>query len=254
MQPSLNDSYLRVKRAKEHIRSLTRLRKKLTIDPNAITVEPPPPPQGVWDHDGRLVVTPSVDNIAAAFGHLFQTPKFTVPDPPPLNPKWAIYMGEAIYNLRAALDYLVYSLAYLDSGSEQKGTQFPIVDSPEDFQRLLNSRKTPLSGVSNVHVAALEGLQPYPGRDGLDSLWLAQLRDFSNPDKHRRLTILKPRTGTVTSWSVGAPSKPVQVQFGAAYQVTLGDANNSPVIPTLDSLLAHVSETLDQFLPDFERQ
>src|SRR5580704_81891 len=41
---------------------------------------------------------------------------------------FGILLGEIVYNLRAALDYLVFELARHDSGAVQAGTQFPICD------------------------------------------------------------------------------------------------------------------------------
>src|SRR5262249_37937182 len=41
----------------------------------------------------------------------------------PLDPMFGILVGEVCYNLRAALDYLVFELAKLDSGAEQEQTQ-----------------------------------------------------------------------------------------------------------------------------------
>src|SRR5207244_3188884 len=52
---------------------------------------------------------------------------------PPLL--FSILIGEVCYNLRAALDYLIYELAILDSGSPQEGTQFPIDDAEDLFKR-----------------------------------------------------------------------------------------------------------------------
>jgi hypothetical protein len=37
-------------------------------------------------------------------------------------------IGEVVYNLRTALEYLAFQLAYLDTGQVQKGTKFPIED------------------------------------------------------------------------------------------------------------------------------
>jgi hypothetical protein len=42
-------------------------------------------------------------------------------------------VGEICYNLRTALDYLIFELAKLDSGIPQDGTQFPIEDAPKGF-------------------------------------------------------------------------------------------------------------------------
>lgn len=98
-------------------------------------------------------------------------------------PQFSIIMGETIYNLRAALDYLVYELS-----GHLSGTQFPIEDVKlsKDRKRGFDTRRdTFLNGVSDSHVAAIELLQPYKG-----CTWSKTLRGISNPDKHRHLTIM----------------------------------------------------------------
>jgi hypothetical protein len=91
----------------------------------------------------------------------------------------AILLGEIVYNLRAAMDYLVFELAWKDAGVIQNGTQFPICDSKKNFDGIAPKS---LVGLNAAHFAAIEGLQPYRGCH-----WAAVLRDISNPDKHRRL-------------------------------------------------------------------
>src|SRR5579884_1846280 len=99
----------------------------------------------------------------------------------------AVIVGEVIYNLRAALDYLVYEIAWQDSGIEQCGTQFLIESVPSDPKepkRGFKARsKTCLPGFHQRHVDAMESLQPYKG-----CTWTETLRRISNPDKHRHLT------------------------------------------------------------------
>lgn len=87
--------------------------------------------------------------------------------------------GEIVYNLRAALDYLVYVLAENDSGSPQSGTQFLIEDTQQGFTA---RSKRYLKGVSDEHIAVLRQFQPYKGCE-----WTGILRDLSNTDKHREL-------------------------------------------------------------------
>lgn len=43
--------------------------------------------------------------------------------------------SEVAGHTRSALDYLIYALAWLDAGEPQDGTQFPITDAPERFER-----------------------------------------------------------------------------------------------------------------------
>lgn len=109
------------------------------------------------------------------------------PSIPP--PEIGITAGEVVYNLRAALDYLVFELATLGSGEVNMRTQFPIESTPEGFKarRHPTKRGDPnwLTGVDCSHCAAIEALQPYNGVD-----WTEFLRDISNEDKHRTIPIL----------------------------------------------------------------
>jgi hypothetical protein len=89
-------------------------------------------------------------------------------------------IGEACYNLRCVLDYLVYAVANLDAGSPQRNTQFPIMDTAPDFA---GRGKSMLSGVNAAHIAVIGRLQPY----ACD--WTKRLRDISNMDKHRHLVL-----------------------------------------------------------------
>jgi hypothetical protein len=72
--------------------------------------------------------------------------------------KIPILIGEIVYNLRSALDYLIFELGKFDSGETQNRTQFPIEDTKNGFR---GCRKTFLKGVNSDHVARIEGLQPY---------------------------------------------------------------------------------------------
>jgi len=74
---------------------------------------------------------------------------------PPLE--LSVLVGEVLYNLRSALDYVVFVLAALDSGKPQNGTQFPIEDTPEGF---VGRRKEFLRGVNEIHVTRIEEFQP----------------------------------------------------------------------------------------------
>jgi len=241
MQPSLNDADLRIKRARQHINSLRRYQRQIAINPDEVIIEPHPNPVEILPNGKRR----------------FHSPKVTLPPEPPVNPQWAIRLGEAIFNLRAALDYLIYSLAYLDSTEPQNFTQFPICSTPEAFDQAANQNLKPndprclLRGVSSPHIAAIKALQPNNNR-GLDPHWLAQLKGLSNPDKHRHLTIVQSKPFEVRAWIISAtPPSGMDMQYTATREIRFGDADQFPIIPILDSLSSHVVETLDIFRPDF---
>jgi hypothetical protein len=167
----------------------------------------------------------------------------------------AALVGEVIYNLRAALDYVVFELAAADSGRTQHGTQFPIEDRPEKFRK---RRKTFLLGVSDAHVSQIEALQPYRG-----IAWTAKLRELSNPDKHRSLTVLFGAGRGQVTIQYGAPGSFDERDSGVvrpATQEVPFDAHLKPevlldltfddetlVLDTLRDLRASVARTVDDF-------
>ena len=84
--------------------------------------------------------------------------------------------GEVLYHLRTALDYLVYNLAWLDTGSPQEGTAFPIVDPGKWGAKGRNRVKH----LSPAHRDAIRAYQP-----SATCTWTRELRELSNQDKHQ---------------------------------------------------------------------
>jgi hypothetical protein len=158
-----------------------------------------------------------------------------------------ILVGEIAYNLRSALDYLVFELARLDTGIEQSGTQFPLEDTPEGFQR--NLKRGRLIGLNAAHIAAIEGM----------------LRDLSNPDKHRHLIKASGEVGFTVHSSLekdlssivgyeryadhpvpGQP--PVKVKVHLTANHTFDDG--SPVIESIEEIEMRIGNALGNFKPD----
>lgn len=116
----------------------------------------------------------------------------------PYDVGMVLLAGEALYQLRSALDHLLHQLVILNGnaakliGSRQH--QFPIFETSDGY-RANAPRK--IDGVSN-HVARLiEGEQPYSRRPHApreDPLWL--LQDLNNTDKHRVIPTTMVQLGT----------------------------------------------------------
>lgn len=180
----------------------------------------------------------------------------TTPDLPPFLP---IVVSDVIHNLRAALDYVVFELAFHDSGRVQDGTQFLIEDfkiHPTDPRLGFDGkRRQRLKGLSPKHVGMIEALQPYKGVD-----WTKTLRNISNPDKHRKLTALSD-SGYYTMTHVGQTRletkplviKPDDWEVDASYAIYIAPPNlNEPsLMPTLDNVYAGVGRTLELFKREF---
>ncbi|MDQ6867933.1 MAG: hypothetical protein M3178_05865 [Pseudomonadota bacterium] len=234
--PSLDRAIARVSRAEEHLADFVRKvaqRGQEQID--AITFNPDP------NNPQQFIINQV---------HL------------PMDFSFSILIGEIVYNIRSALDYLVFELAGLDSGYLIEGTQFPIEDKKKGFKRRIQGGW--LDGLNSAHIAAIEALQPYRGCD-----WTAVLKNLSNPDKHVHLV---PSRADHEFTFHGADANHV-IDFrdmpGAVHSTVMSDGtevyvkamlttsiqfpDGTPVIETLEILKSEVARVLEAFKPDFER-
>jgi len=183
-----------------------------------------------------------------------------------------IVAGEAIHNLRAALEYLVFALRRHDSPGKtfETKTQFSIEDCEKCFAR---RRKTYLKGVSDPHVATIEAYQPYKGCE-----WTRLLREISNEDKHREIKAVVRRFGKTQGETVvdlgefelseaGAkplrplvilpeddiPTLDVSVYVNLRGTVDVAFPDGLGVIETLEEIQTQVRLVLETFGPEFDR-
>ena len=230
VKPLLNEVYLRIGWADEHITTLKKMDRHIEqIDPDTITVH------GEFE-----------ESINAEGNRVITTPWFDMGEPM-YDPLWARELGYATSNLRNALDYFVFALARLDSGTEKKGTQFPICSNPSEFKKCI--KRGYLLGVKPAHRAAIELLQPYKGGN-----WLKDLASLSNSDKHMHLTTVASqnlaRNLTFTNdFDAATQIREMKMELHATRFIAFHD--NSPVIPLLDTLQTQVADTVNQFEPDF---
>jgi hypothetical protein len=171
--------------------------------------------------------------------------------------------GDALHNLRSALDHVVYNLALVAnpnvSGETLRTVAFPIGKSLEEYKSL-RSRK--LRGVIEERAAQfIDSLRPYKG--GADSLW--RLHEMNNIDKHRRLLsvgteilcdgdgfegqyLLKDESPSFSTISVPEREEykePVSVQSLAQRYTD----ERKALIPTLQLLIAAVESYVERFSP-----
>ncbi len=164
-KPSLCEAFERVTRAGEHLEELKTVIGLIKFEAGA----------GPTEAEMRETAE-QLGNHREIIGWMsFETPKVSM--------GIGILIGETCYNLRSALDYLVFNLSALDSGLDYQGTQFPIEDRQKNF-RFRVDRRGILGGMNTTHRAEIEGQQPYKG-----SKWSKTLKEISNPDKHRGLTV-----------------------------------------------------------------
>jgi hypothetical protein len=156
---SLADPYLKLNRARKHLESLQPLIDSFnSTDPCIFTRED--------DVENNL--------------HMLSARIRDVPDEIPLT------VGDAFYNLRSALDQLVWSLAKGPGNIlDPHNTQFPIigVNDRANMKRF----KSQTQGVPESAISEIESLQPYhrAGHYREHPLW--RLNTMCNLDKHRRI-------------------------------------------------------------------
>ena len=98
---------------------------------------------------------------------------------------YSIRVGEIAYNLRSALDHLVWQLVIANNEKPCSRNEFPIFKEEATYKDNVVKK---LRGVSSFLRELIEAVQPYQKDGGLGShLWM--LHSICNIDKHRYLNI-----------------------------------------------------------------
>ena len=160
MDPLFKASNLKIERAIKHIAELERV---------------------IADHESAhpTKVTVSMEETANHEGkphrnfHIHAQAK-KLPD------EVSAIVGDAVHNLRAALDLMSVDLAGLRT-TNTKGVYFPYSNTPDDLDLMIRKRNFDRAGEDAVTL--LRSLQPYHG----GNLALRALHDLDIQDKHHSL-------------------------------------------------------------------
>lgn len=156
----------------------------------------------------------------------------------------AAIAGDAVHNLRSALDHLACQLFMVATGAltVPRRIEFPIADDPTKFKDKTFRRK--IEGLRQDAIKAIDGAEPYKAGKG-DALWRLHTLDII--DKHRALNllVLRRRSGNLTApliqdleRSVGRALPKIDVFF------LLADAER---LRTLQ-----IGDEVDRFAPNVE--
>jgi len=96
------------------------------------------------------------------------------------------FIGDFLYNTRAALDHLVWDLVLSCGNQPTRRNAFPLFDSPARWERLHKHR---LAGVDDEIRAEIKDCQPCFGTYQFRNRHLFLLEELSNIDKHRRFNL-----------------------------------------------------------------
>ena len=106
--------------------------------------------------------------------------------PPELLIAVSIRAGEIAYNLRSALDHLVWQLVEANGKTPNHRNEFPVFLEKAEYSRSAGSK---LKGISRHHREAIASFQPFQSNNGVGShLWM--LHSICNIDKHRHLNVV----------------------------------------------------------------
>jgi hypothetical protein len=185
-----------------------------------------------------------------------------------------LLIGDAIHNLRSALDHLVWQLVLAAGNEPDRNTAFPIQESaPADETKPSGKVK----GVEPAAVRLIDSLKPYQG--GSDDLWAIHHLDII--DKHRLLLVAATAMSGIfpgrivphwiadaTRWSpglrypvledgaiihrvpAGAPDH--DVDFKLTVEIAFGEpevVEGKPVLPFLHQMAQLVDCIVNQFIP-----
>lgn len=230
----LTDALARISRANEHLGNLREKLAILTGNSDFVSADAYSEPSQIVQSPHRLIIQGPV----------------IVP----------ILIGEIYYNLKSALDYLVFDLTEHDSGSPQDGTQFPIEDTEKKFRK--RQRQGRLKGLSDAHVTAIQQRQPYKGCS-----WTWELKTIRNPDVHRQLVKLGGDAIAafyVSGEDLNFPDIPLpitrakhpltgaEVEMKIHIRVQIQFPNGTPVTETLEKLILNTGDTLEAFKAEFQ--
>jgi len=104
---------------------------------------------------------------------------------PKPDPQLRVIAGDFCYNVRSALDHLVWQLVIANPPhAPNRNNAFPICSSQANFNDA--KRRHRLDGVSAEAITLIDSFQPYPGRKQA----LLTLSTIHDTDKHQTLNIV----------------------------------------------------------------
>jgi hypothetical protein len=177
-------------------------------------------------------------------------------------------VGDAVHNLRSALDHTMMALIYhLDPDTKIDDIHFPMrVDRKAVIEALRNPVLTKAMGTDMgklAHAVILDKIQPYGTREKP----IRMLNKMDNIDKHRFLITLFTMSGMTGTGRIGAmniigstlmsyrgtpvitsPGIKIVGDFKPAIEIRLNEAKlppYEPLIPTLHTIVSIVREAIN---------
>lgn len=107
---------------------------------------------------------------------------------PPLD-EWGLVFGDAVHNMRSALDCTIWEFAHLDgvAPSNPRQVSFPVLTDRSKW----DGAASRLSSVPSDLLSRVEAVQPFndPDPTTVDKSWLSVISKLDNDDKHRGVVV-----------------------------------------------------------------
>lgn len=131
----------------------------------------------------------------------------------PLPEKMSVIFGEWLFNLRSALDSLIWATAVNMSRSDpppnESALQYPIYDTEEQWKNNLRRLKP----LADHQREMLYSMQPFNTKDP-DANFLGWINRLARVDRHRRLTIATARVAEIEPVVEYAQHDPLTLEMG----------------------------------------
>ena len=196
-------------------------------------------------------------------------------DTPAILQRLGLIIGDAVHNLRAALDLLAWQIVVANEGKPTRFTYFPIADSRKEFE---SGGPKKVKGASEDAIELLWKIRPYKG----GNVPLYRLHRLDIADKHRLLlTVGSAHLTTKVSYRLGSwqsgdihltprartfplknkaelyrvprafrQSAENQPEPEFIFEIAFGDGEivkGEPVIPTLNALVGEVEQIIESY-------
>lgn len=168
---------------------------------------------------------------------------------------FGVIVGDAVHNLRAALDLLAVEIVARNGGNT-KNVYFPFADTAENLEEMIKRRN--FHRASAEDQAAVRQLEPFTGGNNL----LRSLHDLDIQDKHHsliphaalmsspKISVKMDGNGNPVGFAEGTLELEVDPDEKPVVKFTFPEDSvfaNEEVVAVLWQLEQHVSEIVDQF-------
>ena len=203
----------------------------------------------LWDLEADIAAFCEFERRQIVFEHQQHVLRW-IDDTPKVPADYSIRIGEIAYNLRSALDHLVWQLVLVNGACPSTNNAFPIYQDEEKYKKHATRK---LKRVAPIHCDLIEEFQTYHGQRGVGAhLWMLDI--ICNIDRHRRLNIVDLHSMTETYKEKIEPiidvcfrDKEVEdASMGYGSDIETIGMSRPPVARVLSACLTAVNTVVDQ--------